>query len=64
MTWFDYALIAVVGLSALVGIWRGLVREVFALAGWIAAIVVAMLFAGDAAQLMPGGLRRRRSCAR
>ena len=33
MTWFDYALIAVVGLSALIGIWRGLVREVFALAG-------------------------------
>jgi len=53
MTWLDYALIAVVGLSALVGIWRGLVREVFALAGWIAAIAVAMLFAGEAAKLIP-----------
>jgi membrane protein required for colicin V production len=53
MTWFDYALIAVVGLSALIGIWRGLVREVFALAGWIAAIVVALLFAGEAAMLIP-----------
>ena len=55
MTWLDYALIAVVGISALVGIWRGLVREVFALAGWIAAIAAAMLFAGDAAGLIPSG---------
>jgi membrane protein required for colicin V production len=55
MTWLDYALIAVVGLSALVGIWRGLVREVFALAGWIAAIAVAMLFAEEAARLIPAG---------
>jgi membrane protein required for colicin V production len=55
MTWLDYALIAVVGLSALVGIWRGLVREVFALAGWVAAIAVAMLFAGEAAKLIPSG---------
>ena len=53
MTWLDYALLAILGLSALVGIWRGLVREVFALAGWIAAIVVAMLFAGEAAALIP-----------
>ena len=56
MTWFDYALIAVVGLSALIGIWRGLVREVFALAGWIAAIGVALLFAGEAAMLIPPSL--------
>jgi membrane protein required for colicin V production len=55
MTWLDYALIAVVGLSALVGIWRGFVREVFALAGWIAAIAVAMLFAGEAGKLIPSG---------
>jgi membrane protein required for colicin V production len=55
MTWLDYALIAVVGISALLGIWRGLVREVFALAGWVAAIAVAMLFAGEAARLIPAG---------
>jgi membrane protein required for colicin V production len=56
MTWFDYALIAVVALSALIGIWRGLVREVFALAGWIAAIAVALLLAGEAARLIPPSL--------
>jgi membrane protein required for colicin V production len=53
MTGFDYAVLAVIGLSATIGIWRGLVREVVALAGWIAATVVAMLFAGEAASLMP-----------
>jgi len=53
MTWFDYALLAVLGVSALVGIWRGLVREVFALAGWIAAVAVSLLFAGEVAALMP-----------
>jgi len=55
MTWLDYALVAVVGISALLGIWRGLVREVFALAGWVAAIAAAMLFAGDGARLIPAG---------
>ncbi len=53
MTWLDYALLAVVGISAVIGIWRGLVREVFALAAWVAAIAAAMLFAGEAARLIP-----------
>ncbi len=53
MTWFDYTLLAVLALSAAVGIWRGLVREVFALAGWIAAVMIAMVFAGQAATVMP-----------
>lgn len=53
MTWFDYTLLAVLALSAAVGMWRGLVREVFALAGWIAAVMIAMVFAGQAANVMP-----------
>lgn len=53
MTWFDYAVLAVLAISAVIGIWRGLVREVFALAGWIAAVVVALLFASEVATLMP-----------
>jgi len=63
MTGFDYAVLAVLGLSAVIGIWRGLLREVFALAAWIAATLVAMLFAGEAAAMLPANLRRR-SCAR
>jgi membrane protein required for colicin V production len=53
MTGFDYGVLAVLGLSASIGIWRGLVREVFALAAWIAAALVAMLFAGEAAAWLP-----------
>jgi membrane protein required for colicin V production len=53
MTWFDYAVLAVLALSAVIGISRGFVREVFALAGWIAATLVAMVFAGEASALIP-----------
>jgi membrane protein required for colicin V production len=53
MTWFDYGVLAVIGLSATIGIWRGLVREVFALAAWIAAALAAILFAGEAAAWLP-----------
>jgi membrane protein required for colicin V production len=55
MTGFDYAVLALLALSASIGIWRGLVREVFALGGWVAAFVAAMLFAGEAGELLPAG---------
>jgi len=53
MTWFDYAVIAVLAVSVLIGVWRGFVREVFALGGWVAAFVAAMVFAGEAGELLP-----------
>lgn len=53
MSWFDFAVIVVVGLSILLGAWRGLVREVFSLAGWVVAFVLALLFAADLAGLLP-----------
>jgi len=53
MTWFDYAVIAVLAVSVLIGLWRGFVREVFALGGWVAAFVATMLFAGQAGELLP-----------
>lgn len=36
-TAFDYAVMAVIGLSALRGTWRGFLSEIFGLIGWIAA---------------------------
>lgn len=45
MTWVDYAILGVIGLSALIGLVRGLVREVLSLAAWIIAIWVALRFA-------------------
>ena len=56
MTWFDYAVIAVVVLSALLGWWRGLVYEVLSLLGWVVAYAAARLFAASAAPLMPAAL--------
>ena len=56
MTWFDYAVLAILGLSFLVGVLRGLMRELISLAGWIAAFVLATLFSGEAARWMPESL--------
>ncbi|MDF9391238.1 MULTISPECIES: CvpA family protein [Methylococcus] len=49
LTWADYLIIAVMGLSALVGLVRGLVREVFSLAVWAAAIWLGLLLSPDLA---------------
>jgi membrane protein required for colicin V production len=43
-TAFDYAVMAVIGLSALRGTWRGFLSEVFGLIGWIVAFLVAARF--------------------
>ncbi|HRD50344.1 MAG: CvpA family protein [Candidatus Competibacter sp.] len=54
MNWADYFIIILIALSALIGLWRGLLREVISLTTWIAAIAIAFLFAEDgAAYLTP-----------
>jgi membrane protein required for colicin V production len=55
MTAFDYIVIAVLILSGALGIWRGIVREVFALGAWIVAIVCMMLFGQMLAGALPMG---------
>lgn len=42
LIWIDYCLLGLVGLSALIGLMRGLIREVFSLALWICAAWVAL----------------------
>jgi membrane protein required for colicin V production len=56
MTWIDYAVIAIVGLSILLSIIHGLVREILSIASWVVAFVVAQMFAGDIAPLLPVAL--------
>ncbi len=56
MTGFDYAVLATLVLSALLGWWRGLVYEVFSILGWIAAFVIARQFASSLAPHMPAAL--------
>jgi membrane protein required for colicin V production len=40
----DGVILAVIAISVLLGVFRGLVREAFSLAGWVAAFLVARLF--------------------
>lgn len=49
----DWMLLAVLLLSVLLGLWRGLVYEVFSVAGWVAAFVLAQAYAVDAARWLP-----------
>jgi membrane protein required for colicin V production len=53
MTGFDYAVLAVLGISLVIGILRGLVRELIMLGGWIAAFVLATGFSGQLAPFLP-----------
>ena len=41
MTGFDYAIIAILGASVLLGAWRGMVSEVMSLGAWVIAFLVA-----------------------
>lgn len=54
MTAFDYAVLAVLALSALVGVWRGLVSEILALAAWVVAFVAARTQAHHVVPLLEG----------
>lgn len=53
MTIFDYAVLGLVGISVLLSMLRGFVRETLALAGWVAAFVVAKLYTTQLAPLLP-----------
>jgi len=55
-TFFDYGVLFIVVTSALVGLFRGLIREVLALLSWLFAAWVAYSFSGVAAGWMPESL--------
>ena len=41
----DWVILAVLALSTIVGVSRGLVREILAIVGWVLAILLALKFA-------------------
>lgn len=53
MTWLDYAALTILVASVLWGVWRGLVREVIAIAAWVLAFLGANLFAGPLGDALP-----------
>ncbi len=55
MNGVDGVLLCVLLLSAIVGMWRGLVYEVLSVATWVAAFVLAQAYAGRVAAVLPLG---------
>lgn len=51
MTVFDFAVLAVIGCSVLLGLWRGVASELLALAAWVAAFFAARQFGREAGSL-------------
>lgn len=49
MNWLDLAILGVIGLSALISLLRGFVREVLSVLVWVLAFWLSLRFAGDAA---------------
>jgi membrane protein required for colicin V production len=57
MLWVDIAILAIVGISAVLSLLRGLVREVLSLAAWVIAFWVARTFNPVAANWVSGWVR-------
>ena len=53
MTSFDYIVLLIIGISVVVSMMRGAVKEVLAIAGWILAVYVAKTYASQLAPLLP-----------
>lgn len=56
MTVFDYAVLGVIGVSILLSVMRGFLREVMALLSWVVAFWVANLFTDQLAPLLPAAI--------
>src|ERR1700752_1924804 len=57
MTWLDLGLLLVLLLSIAWGVWRGLMRELFAILGWIIAFLAANLLPGPLAAEVPDAIK-------
>jgi membrane protein required for colicin V production len=55
MAALDWVFAAIMAASLLLGAWRGLVYEVLSVVSWIAAFVLAQLFAPDISKFLPLG---------
>lgn len=56
MNWADYTILAVLGLSVLMGLWRGFIGEVLALAVWVCAFWVAWMLGPALAERFSGSI--------
>lgn len=56
MTAFDYAVLVIIGISILISLMRGAVREILSLAGWLLAFYAARTYADMLVPLLPYGI--------
>ncbi|MBK5912813.1 CvpA family protein [Rhodocyclus purpureus] len=56
MTVFDYVAIGTLAASAALGLWRGVVGELIALAGWVCGFFAAKAWGGEVAVLAFGSI--------
>ncbi len=49
MLWVDIGILAVIAISAVISVFRGLIREVLSLVAWVVAFWVAFTFSGQVA---------------
>ena len=52
LTWVDWAIVAIIAVSALISLTRGFVKEALSLLTWVIAGLVAWLFGGALAELL------------
>lgn len=53
MHWVDIVVFVIIGISALIGLFRGLIKEAISLATWILAIWAGLSFASKFGQMLP-----------
>lgn len=52
MNWADYGILAIVVLSALIGLLRGFTREIFGLGTWVFAVILSIAFGREAMEFL------------
>lgn len=57
MNWADWSIIGILALSSGIGLIRGLVKEAFSLAVWVAAVVIAKTFSPQLAALLSNAIQ-------
>ena len=56
MSWLDLVIIGVIAISAVVGAYRGLIKESVSLATWILAIWVSIRFSAPFSEVLPDAI--------
>ncbi|TVP61239.1 MAG: CvpA family protein, partial [Halomonadaceae bacterium] len=54
LIWIDWVIISIIGLSTLISLWRGFVKEAMSLVIWVGAFIIARTFHPNMQALLAG----------